>query len=137
MNRVRQYQNIQVLTADRVNLVIMLYDGILRFNRLAQQPIRDGDIKGRGGYINRSLEIIGELANSLNMEEGGEIARNLSKLYDFCASALTEANLKSDAAAIESVNKVVLEIKAGWEAVASERQKSAAEEPARSVNCGA
>jgi len=69
--------------------------------------------------------------------EGGEIAQNLSKLYDFCASALTEANLKSDSAAIESVNKVVLEIKSGWEAVAAERQKRAAEEPARSVSCGA
>lgn len=137
MNRVKQYQNIQVLTADRVNLVIMLYDGILRFNRLACQSIKDGDINGRGASINRSLEIIGELANSLNMEEGGEIAKNLSKLYDFCATALTEANLKSDAAAIESVNKVVLELKSGWEAVAAERQRRAAEEPARSVSCGA
>jgi flagellar protein FliS len=137
LNRVRQYQNIQVLTADRVSLIIMLYDGILRFNRLASQSIKDGDIKGRGVYINRSLEIIGELANSLNMEEGGEIAKNLSKLYDFCASTLTEANLKSDIKAIESVNKVVLEIKSGWEAVAAERQKRAAEEPARSVSCGA
>lgn len=137
MNRVRQYQNIQVLTADRVSLIIMLYDGILRFNKLASQSIKDGDIKGRGVYINRSLEIIGELANSLNMEEGGEIAQNLSKLYDFCASALTEANLKNDSAVIESVNKVVSEIKSGWEAVAAERQKRAAEEPARSVSCGA
>lgn len=137
MNRVRQYQNIQVLTADRVNLVIMLYDGVLRFNRLACRSIKEGDINGRGVYINRSLEIIGELANSLNMEEGGEVAKNLLKLYDYCASALTEANLKSDEAAIESVNKVVLELKSGWEAVAAERQKSAAEEPARSVSCGA
>lgn len=137
MNRVRQYQNIQVLTADRVSLIIMLYDGILRFNRLAQQSIKGGDIKGRAGYINRSLEIIGELSNSLNMEEGGEIAQNLSKLYDFCAATLMDANLKSDEAAIESVNKVVLELKAGWEAVSVERQKRAAEEPARSVSCGA
>ena len=137
MNRVRQYQNTQVLTADRVGLIIMLYDGILRFNRLALKAIADNDISARGESINRSLEIIGELANSLNMEEGGEIAKNLSRLYDFCASALTEANLKSDSKAIESVNRVVLEIKSGWEAVANERQKRPAEEPLRSVSCGA
>lgn len=136
MNRVRQYQNVQVMTADRVTLIIMLYDGILRFNRLAQRAIGEGDIKGRGVHINRSLEIIGELANSLNMEEGGEIAKNLSKLYDFCASALTEANLKSDSSVIESVNKVIQEIKSGWEAVAAER-KQHGEEPIRSVSCGA
>jgi flagellar protein FliS len=137
LNRVRQYQNVQVLTADRVSLVVMLYDGILRFNRLALKAISDNDIHARGESINRSLEIIGELANSLNMEEGGEIAGNLSRLYDFCSSALIEANLKSDAAVIESVNRVVQEIKSGWEAVAAERQKKTAEEPLRSVSCGA
>lgn len=136
MNKVRQYQNIQIMTADKVTLIIMLYDGILRFNRLAQRSIADGDIKGRGVHLNRSLEIIGELANSLNMEEGGEIAKNLSKLYDFCASTLTEANLKSDVSAIESVNKVILEIKSGWEAVAAERGKQHGEEQMRSVSCG-
>ena len=137
MNRVRQYQNVQVLTADRVSLVVMLYDGILRFNRLALKAISDNDIHARGESINRSLEIIGELANSLNMEEGGEIARNLSRLYDFCSTALIEANLKSDAAVIQSVNRVVQEIKSRSEAVAAERQKRPAEEPLRSVSCGA
>lgn len=137
MNRVKQYQNIQIMTADRVTLIVMLYDGILRFNRLAQKAIEEKNINGRGAYLNRSLEIIGELANSLNMEEGGEIAMNLSKLYDFCASTLTTANLKSDPGAIESVNKVVLELKAGWEAIAAERNKQQSEEPLRSVSCGA
>jgi len=137
LNRARQYQNVQVLTADRVTLIIMLYDGILRFNRLALKAIEENDIPGRGEFINRSLEIIGELANSLNMEDGGEIAANLSKLYDFCASALTVANLKSDAGAIESVNRVVLELKSGWESIAAERQRAVADEPARSLSCGA
>lgn len=137
MNKVVQYQNIQVMTADRVTLVVMLYDGILRFNRLAKQAIADGDIKGRGVFINRSLEIIGELANSLNMEEGGEIAKNLSRLYDFCASALTDANLKNDPAGIDSASRVIQEIKSGWEALASERSRQPAEDTMRSVSCGA
>lgn len=137
MNRVKQYQNIQIMTADKVTLIVMLYDGILRFNRLAKKAIEEKDINGRGVYLNRSLEIIGELANSLNMEEGGEIARNLSKLYDFCASTLMAANLKSDTAAIESVNKVIQELKSGWETIAAERNKQNDELPLRSVSCGA
>ncbi|OGQ62924.1 MAG: flagellar export chaperone FliS [Deltaproteobacteria bacterium RIFCSPLOWO2_02_FULL_55_12] len=124
------------MTADKVTLVIMLYDGILRFNKLAQKAVADGDIKGRGTHLNRSLEIIGELANSLNREEGGEIAGNLSRLYDFCAMCLTEANLKNDASMIEAANKVITELKAGWEAISADRHKQESPSAARSISCG-
>lgn len=141
MNGSSRYQNTQVLTADRVRLVIMLYDGILRFNKLAQKAIAESDIKGRGTNLNRSLEIIGELANSLNMEEGGEIAANLARLYDFCSMSLMEANMSNDITRIESVNKVISELKSGWEAISIERQKQTSERPlsdaSRSISCGA
>lgn len=139
MNGLSRYQNTQVLTADKVRLVIMLYDGVLRFNRLAQKAIAENDIKGRGTNLNRSLEIIGELANSLNMEEGGEIASNLARLYDFCSTTLTGANMTSDTAKIESVNRIIAELKGGWEAI-SERNRQP-EQPqndsARGISCGA
>ncbi|HEY4707272.1 MAG TPA: flagellar export chaperone FliS [Thermodesulfobacteriota bacterium] len=140
MNGLSRYQNTQVLTADKVRLVIMLYDGVLRFNRLAQKAMAENDIQGRGMNLNRSLEIIGELANSLNMEEGGEIAANLSRLYDFCSMSLTEANMKSDTLKVESVNKVISELKGGWEAISTERQRlseQAQAEASRGINCGA
>lgn len=136
MNKVIQYQNIQVTTADPVRLVIMLYDGILRFNKLAQKAIEGNDVEGRNNYINRSLAIIGELGTTLNMSEGGEVARNLSRLYEFSTAQLTGANMKNDRTAIESVNRVIGELKAGWEAIASERTR-VAEEPRRSISCGA
>lgn len=135
MNGVSKYQSVQVLTADRVRLVIMLYEGILRFNRLAQIAIGGKDIQGRSVHLNRSLEIIGELANSLNMDEGGEVAGNLARLYDFCSMRLTEANLKNDASSVEQVNKVILELKAGWEAISTESQRQNAAE--RGISCGA
>ena len=140
MNGLSRYQNTQVLTADKVRLVIMLYDGVLRFNRLAQKAMAENDIQGRGMNLNRSLEIIGELANSLNMEEGGEIAANLSRLYDFCSMSLTEANMKSDTLKVESVNKVISELKSGWEAISTERQRLSEQAQAqapRGISCGA
>lgn len=136
MNKVIQYQNIQVMTADPVRLVIMLYDGVLRFNKLAQKAIEANDVEGRNNYINRSLAIIGELGTTLNMSEGGEVARNLSRLYEFSTVQLTGANMKNDLKAIESVNRVIGELKAGWEAIASERTQEA-QEPRRSISCGA
>ncbi|MBI2413327.1 MAG: flagellar export chaperone FliS [Deltaproteobacteria bacterium] len=137
MNRVAQYQNIQVMTADKVRIIIMMYDGVLRFNRCAQKAIADKDIASRTLYLNKSLAIISELANSLNMEEGGEIARNLARLYDFAQSHLTNANMTNDGRAIEAVNRVMGELKAGWEAIAGQEKASA--EPRREgagVSCG-
>lgn len=119
MNKVNQYQKVQVMTADRVRLIIMLYDGAVKFNKCAQKAIIEGDVESRNTYINRSQAIIGELKNSLNMEEGGEIARNLSRLYDFSMEKLAEANLKNDASAVEAVTLVINELKSGWEGIAA------------------
>lgn len=121
MNKVNQYQKVQVMTADRIRLIIMLYDGVVRFNKCAQRAIKEGDVEGRNTYLNRSQAIINELQNSLNMEEGGEIANNLSRLYDFSIGKLTEANFKNDFSAVEAVTKVINELKSGWEGIASEK----------------
>jgi len=133
---VAKYQRVQVMTADKVSLIIMLYDGILRFNKLAETAILSGDIAARGGYINRSLAIIGELATCLDGDEGGEIASNLARLYEFCTVALTEANLGNDASKIEPVNRIIAELKAGWEGLTAEKQRQDRTEP-RSISCGA
>ncbi|MBI5454412.1 MAG: flagellar export chaperone FliS [Deltaproteobacteria bacterium] len=136
MNRVAQYQNIQVMTADKVRIIIMMYDGVLRFNRCAQKAIADKDIASRSHYLNKSLAIVSELANSLNMEEGGEIARNLERLYDFAQSHLTKANLTNDGSAIEAVNRVMGELKAGWEAIANQEKAASERREGTGVSCG-
>lgn len=134
MNNVAQYQNVQVLTADRVRIVIMLYDGIIRFNGLAQKAIGERNVEARTKFINRSIDIINELQNSLNMEEGGEVARNLSRLYDFSLSQLMEANIRNNPALIDSVTRVIKEVKAGWEGIASEKARQQPEH--RSISNG-
>lgn len=137
MNKVNQYQKVQVMTADRIRLVIMLYDGVIKFNRCAKKAIKDGDIEARSNYINRSQAIIGELQNSLNMEEGGEIARNLSRLYDFSMDKLAEANLKNDASAVNAVTKVIGELKSGWEGIAAKKQQPGRDDSHKTgISCG-
>lgn len=137
MNKVNQYQKVQVMTSDRIRLIIMLYDGVIRFNRCAQRAIKDGDIESRNTYINRSQAIIGELQNSLNMEEGGEIARNLSRLYDFSMDRLAEANLRNDASAVNAVTKVIEELKSGWEGIAAEKQQTGKDDSHKTgISCG-
>ena len=136
MSNVRQYQNVQVMTADGVRLIIMLYDGVLRFNSLASAAIAGKDVSGRNHYINRSTAIVCELLTALDMERGGDIALKLSSLYDFCVRQLNSANAGNDGAALESVNRVISELRGGWAAIATERiQQSGENQQARSVNC--
>ncbi len=139
VKNIKQYQNIQILTADRVRLVIMLSDGIIRFNKRAVLAIGEGNTEDRNHYINRSLDIVMELANTLNMEEGGEVAENLHRLYNFSISQLLFANIKNIAAPIETVTRIVAELKTGWEAIAKEgtAQTRAGVEKLKSVSCGA
>ncbi|MEK6531686.1 MAG: flagellar export chaperone FliS [Deltaproteobacteria bacterium] len=129
-NNTRQYQNyqnVQILTADRVKIIIMLYDGVIRFNKLAQSAIEEGDIENRALYINKSHAILGELYNSLNMQAGGEIARNLARLYEFSISELNVASFRNDPAPLGVVNRVIAELKLGWEKIANENNAVAPE----------
>lgn len=121
MSNIQQYQKVQVMTSDGVRLIVMLYEGIVRFNNGAKEAIEDGNIKDRVYFINRSLDIVSELNNTLNMDEGGEVAINLRRLYDFCVHSLNKANTENSVEALEAVNKVIAEVKSGWEGISSEK----------------
>ncbi|HHL39472.1 MAG TPA: flagellar export chaperone FliS [Deltaproteobacteria bacterium] len=116
----QQYQKVQVMTADKVRLIIMLYEGVMNFNKRAQMAIEAGDIDQRNKWINKSMAIVSELNDALNMEVGGEVASNLRRLYFYVMTRLTEANVRNDAAQLDVVNRIMGELKAGWEGIASE-----------------
>ncbi len=121
MTNIEQYQKVQVMTSDGVRLIVMLYEGIVRFNVGAIEAIEKGNIKDRVYFINRSMDIISELNGALNMETGGEIAENLSKLYDYCVHSLNKANAQNSVAALECVNRVIAEVKIGWLGITSDK----------------
>ena len=127
MSDVNKYRDVQVLTADKLRIVIMLYEGVLRFNRGAQQAIKDEQIELRNYNINRSIDIITELRDALDMEVGGEIAQKLLSLYIFSIEHLTSGNLENNINYIENVNKVFDLLKDGWEHIAANRPIDAAE----------
>ncbi|HHD11567.1 MAG TPA: flagellar export chaperone FliS [Deltaproteobacteria bacterium] len=117
MSSVAKYQKVEVTTADPVEMIIKLYEGIVRFNNLSKKAIEEGNVSERNNYINRSIAIISELAASLNAEEGGEVALNLARLYEYSINALNTANIKNDPALIDSVTRVIEELKKGWEGI--------------------
>jgi len=118
MRGLQAYKKVQVMTADGVRLVVMLYEGIVKFNRMAVLAMEDNDIEKRSIYINRSVAIISELCNALDMERGAEVAINLRDLYIYSLARLCEANNKNSITMIEEVTALFLEVKEGWDALA-------------------
>ena len=95
----------------------MLYDGAIKFMRLAIKELEAKDYDAKGRYINRAQDIINELNAVLDMESGGEIAANLRKLYVFMSKRLSEANVQRDPQMIREVISLMEELNKGWKAI--------------------
>ena len=111
------YQNYfanQVQTASPEQVLIMLYDGAIRFLREARAAIEDGDRVGMLQKKSRVVAILTELSNTLDFEKGGEIAENLDGLYWYMIRELTKANTDDGSEAINVSENILLELRDGW-----------------------
>jgi flagellar protein FliS len=95
-----------------------LYEGAIKFMKLAIQELEAGNYLANGQYINRAQDIINELNAVLDRNAGGEIAENLCKLYCFVNTRLSEANIKRDPQMIREVISIMEELNQGWKTVA-------------------
>jgi len=101
------YLQTQVTTTTQGELLLLLYDGAIKFLTQAKDKIAERDYAGKGILISKALDIVNELDASLNMEKGGELAQNLHKLYFYCSTRLLNANLKMDVTFIDEVVKIL------------------------------
>ena len=114
MTQVDAYRKATVDTSDNVRLVSLLFDGAINFIKVARGKMEERDIAGKGLNIGKATAIVGELTSSLNMVEGGEIARNLRLLYDFVLDRLLKATLKNDVSALNEAERVLETLRGGW-----------------------
>jgi len=117
MNGVSAYQETSIATESKGRLVVMLYDGAIKFMRLAIKELEAKDYEAKGRYIDRAQDVINELNAVLDMESGGEIAANLRKLYVFMSKRLSEANVQRDPQMIREVISLMEELNKGWRAI--------------------
>jgi flagellar protein FliS len=97
-----------------MDLVLMLYDGALRFMGEAQQALGSNDAIAAGKAVSRTLAIVQELQNTLNLQQGGAIAQELDRLYTYVTERLLEVTAKRDAAALQQAQKVITTLRDGW-----------------------
>jgi flagellar secretion chaperone FliS len=107
------YRRMNVESRSPMELVVMLYDGALRFVGEARDAIGRNDVPARTEASRRALDIVAELQTSLNMEHGGDIARELDRLYTYIASRLLDVT-RGDRAAAEEIYKLLGTLREGW-----------------------
>ncbi|OPX19194.1 MAG: flagellar export chaperone FliS [Desulfobacca sp. 4484_104] len=110
----KRYVSTQISTADRLKLVVMLYEGAISFLKQAKEKMAAKDAAGKGLFINKTLDIIAELNASLNFKAGGEVAANLSRIYNFMSGYLTRANINWEPQAVDEVIEMLSRLKEAW-----------------------
>lgn len=103
----KQYRNIQISTVDRGRLLLMMYEGGIKFLKQAKAGLEAKDLPKFARFLSKSQAIIAELLNTLDHEKGGQIAEDLERLYDFMLFYLTEANLQKSPEKLDRVIRLL------------------------------
>jgi flagellar protein FliS len=113
------YKQQSILTATPGQLVVMLYDGCLRFLHQAAYAMREGNIGESDTRLQRAEAIINELHSTLDMEKGGVVASRLQGIYVFCSRHLLEARMARSPEMIEKVSELLSELRGAWAQIAA------------------
>ena len=113
------YQETSITTQSKGRLVVMLYEGAIKFLKQAIREIEASNPEGKGKLIGKAQDIISELNTVLDIEAGGEVAMNLRKLYLFMNRHLNQANIKQSTEKIKEVIELLEELNQGWKAIAT------------------
>lgn len=121
MLAMKQYQQVgvqaQVTEASPHRLIQLLMQGGLDRIYQAKGAIEFGRVAEKGELIGKSIAIVGGLREALDFKEGGEIAQNLDRLYEYMIMRLTDANRKNDPLLLKEVADLLCEIKLGWDQI--------------------
>ena len=121
-NPYQQYRATKVQTAGSVDLVVMLYQGAVRFIRLGIEAMEREDPQTAHANVVRAQDILVELRGSLNHEDGGQIAGQLSNVYDYCFRRLVTANVKKDPEAAREVVGIMRDLGTAWQQIATQQR---------------
>lgn len=114
-NPYQAYRQNAVNTATPGELTLMLYDGCLKFIRLAREAINNNDIQAKNTNIQKAQNIITELMVTLDMKY--KISKQMMPLYDFVRRKLIEANVKNSLQSLEEAETIVKEFRETWKEV--------------------
>ena len=110
----KAYQQTSVTTAKPDKILLMLYEGCIKFIRISKLKLQEKKIAEKGKNISKALAIVSELINTLDHDVGGQLARDLEALYMFMMDKLIEANLNNKIEDLEIVEKLLNTLYEAW-----------------------
>lgn len=113
----QQYQKTAVTTASREKILLMLYEGAIRFNRQARAAMRADKVADKGKFISKTTAILSELMATLDFEASPQIALDLENLYIFMIDKLIEGNINNDEECLTCVDDILNTLYVGWKDV--------------------
>lgn len=141
-NALKAYSNVgmesSVASADPHKLILLLYQGALLAIASAKNQILRNETAAKGASISHAIAIIdGGLKASLNLEQGGDLARNLSELYIYMTQQLVSANLNNDTARLDEISQLLIDLRTAWESIRPNQAVPATQnqsQPVRATN---
>ena len=109
------YKKTSISTASKEHILLMLYQAAIKNCKEAIKAIENNEIAKKGESIGKLQDIIIELNNSLDFKVGGDIAKELSSLYDYLIYASTQANINIKKELLEGCLDILLTLYDGWE----------------------
>ncbi len=122
-NQYQKYKQTQVVSASREKLLLMMYEGAIKFTKMAIKATEEKNIVERCNTIGRVYDIVTELNNTLDHKVGGDIAKNLEQLYMYITDQLTQANLKSEVEPLKNSLKILETLYEGWVSAVEKMKK--------------
>jgi len=103
-----------VAASDPHRLIVMLMDGALERIATARGCMQRGETAEKARLLNRTVSIVAELRGSLDLSAGGQIAANLSELYDYMNRRLLAGLANNQLDALDEVSKLLNDIRSAW-----------------------
>lgn len=122
-NPYAKYKETQVGTASKEKILLMLYEGAIKFSKLCRKAMESNDMNEKGKYLGKTLDIVFELKNTLDFKVAPEIANQLDGLYNYMIEELTNANINNDVKLIDNVTNILTTLYAGWQEAVEKFQK--------------
>ena len=126
-----QYRKNQISTSGQGYLILMMYEGAIKFTKLALESMAKNDLVSQGKHIQKAHDIVNELSLALDFKKGGDVAPRLESLYQFTLTQLTLANIKSDKKALQTVLNILNPLLEAWTKLYEASQNKGQDEAAQ------
>ena len=110
----QKYKQTQVMSASREKLLLMMYEGAIKFTKKAIEAVEQKNVHDRCVNIGRAFDIVLELNNTLDHKVGGEVATQLEQLYMFITEQYTKANISGSVEPLKTSLKILETLYEGW-----------------------